>query len=61
VDGFGGTCAAVASMGFSKLVGHILQGTGVYDKILLICGSAYVVALLIFHLVVPQIKPVKID
>jgi ACS family hexuronate transporter-like MFS transporter len=61
VVGFGGTCAAVASMGFSKLVGHILQGTGVYDKILLICGSAYVVALLIFHLVVPQIKPVKID
>jgi ACS family hexuronate transporter-like MFS transporter len=61
VVGFGGTCAAVASMGFSKLVGHILQGTGVYDKILLICGSAYVVALLIFHLVVPQIKPVRID
>jgi ACS family hexuronate transporter-like MFS transporter len=61
VVGFGGTCAGVASMGFSWLVGHILQGTGVYDKILLICGSAYVVALLIFHLVVPQIKPVRID
>jgi ACS family hexuronate transporter-like MFS transporter len=61
VVGFGGTCAAVASMGFSWLVGHILQGTGVYDKILLACGSAYVVALLLFHIGVPRIKPVSVE
>ncbi len=61
VVGFGGTCAGFASMGFSWLVGYILQGSGVYDRILLACGSAYVVALLVFHLVVPQIKPVEVD
>lgn len=47
-------------LGFSWMVGHILQGTGVYDKILLICGSAYVIAWLIFHLVVPKIRPIEI-
>lgn len=61
VVGFGGTCAGFASMGFSWLVGHILQGNGVYDNILLICGSAYILALLIFHVTVPQIKPVRIE
>lgn len=61
VVGFGGTCAGVASMSFSWLVGHILQDTGVYDKILLICGSAYVAAWLIFHLLVPQIKAVRAE
>jgi MFS transporter, ACS family, hexuronate transporter len=61
VVGFGGTCAGFASMFFSWLVGHILQGSGVYDKILLVCGSAYVAALLIFHLIVPKIEPVRIE
>ena len=61
VVGFGGTLAAISSMGFSWLVGHILQGSGVYDRILLVCGSAYVVALLIFHIGVPRIKPITIE
>ena len=32
-----------------------------YGTIMLICGSAYVVAWLIFQLGVPQIKPVKVE
>ena len=60
VVGLGGMFSSVAAMGFSWLVGHILQSTGMYDKILLLCGSAYVVTWLIFHLMVPHIKPVKI-
>jgi len=60
VVGLGGTCAAIASMWFSWFVGHILQGTGVYDKIMLICGSAYVIAWLIFQIIVPKIKPIEI-
>jgi len=60
VVGFGGTLASLMSMGFFYLVGHVLQGDGTYKLILLICGSAYVVAWIIFHLGVPQIKPVKI-
>ena len=61
VVGLGGTISAIASMGFSYLVGSILQGSGVYDKILLMCGSAYLIALLIFHVVVPKIHPIKIE
>jgi ACS family hexuronate transporter-like MFS transporter len=60
VVGFGGTLASVMSMGFFYLVGHVLQGEGTYRSILLLCGSAYVLAWTIFHLGVPQIKPVKI-
>jgi ACS family hexuronate transporter-like MFS transporter len=60
VVGLAGTIAAVASMGFSWMVGHILQGTGTYDKIMLVCGSAYVIAWLIFHIIVPKIKPIEI-
>lgn len=61
VVGLGGTCAAIASMGFSWFVGHVLQGSGVYDKIMLICGSAYLIAWIIFQIVVPKIKPIEIS
>ncbi len=60
VVGFGGTLASLMSMGFFWLVSTILQGEGTYRNILLICGSAYVVAWLIFHVGVPRIKPVQI-
>jgi ACS family hexuronate transporter-like MFS transporter len=60
VVGFGGTLASLTSMGFFYLVGHVLQGEGTYSSILLVCGSAYVVAWAIFHLGVPQIKPATI-
>ncbi len=61
VVGFGGTLASLMSMGFFYLVGHVLEkGDGTYKMILLICGSAYVVAWLIFQLGVPQIRPAKV-
>ncbi len=61
VVGFGGTLASVMSMFFFYLVGHILQGEGTYKNILLICGSAYVVAWLIFQAGVPRIKPARVE
>ena len=60
VVGFGGTLASLVSMGFFYLVGHVLQGEGTYRNILLICGSAYVLAWIIFHLGVPRIKPATV-
>lgn len=60
VVGFGGTLASVVSMGFFFLVGHVLQGEGTYKLIMFLCGSAYVVAWLVFHLGVPRIKPAEI-
>jgi len=61
VVGFGGTLASLMSMAFFWLVSNILQGEGTYGTIMMICGSAYVVAWLIFHLVVPQIKALQIQ
>jgi ACS family hexuronate transporter-like MFS transporter len=64
VVGIGGAMAGAAAMGFSWLVGHILNNTHddhQYSKILLICGSAYVLAFVIFQLMVPRIQPVRLD
>jgi ACS family hexuronate transporter-like MFS transporter len=60
VVGFGGTLASLMSMGFIWLVSSILQDHGTYNTIMLICGSAYVVSWLIFHIGVPEIKPAKV-
>jgi ACS family hexuronate transporter-like MFS transporter len=61
VVGFGGTLASLMSMAFFWLVSTILQGEGTYRNIMLICGSAYIVAWLIFHVGVPRIKPVRVE
>jgi ACS family hexuronate transporter-like MFS transporter len=59
VVGFGGTLASLMSMAFFWLVGHELQGEGTYKTIMLLCGSAYVLAWTCFHLGVPRIKPIE--
>jgi len=61
VVGLGGAVAAAASIGFAWYVGERLTNTGLYDTILYLCGGAYVVALAIFHIIVPQIKPVRFE
>ncbi|MGA3066262.1 MAG: MFS transporter [Tepidisphaeraceae bacterium] len=58
IVGLGGSCAAVASMLFAWFVGLTLQKTGDYSRILPICGSAYIAAFLIFHLMVPKLDPI---
>jgi ACS family hexuronate transporter-like MFS transporter len=60
VVGFGGSLASVVSLGFFWLVSTILQDQGKYGLIMLICGSAYVIAWLIFQAGVPQIKTARI-
>jgi len=60
VVGFGGMLASLLSMGFFYLVGHVLQGEGTYKTIMLVCGSAYLVAWTMFHIGVPIIKPVEV-
>jgi MFS transporter, ACS family, aldohexuronate transporter len=61
VVGFGGTLASLVSLAFFWYVSNHLEGEGNYRDILLICGSAYVIAWTIFQLGVPRIKPVAID
>jgi ACS family hexuronate transporter-like MFS transporter len=61
VVGFAGMAGAVSGMFIAKLVGKILDATGSYVPIFLIAGSAYLVALLIVHLLAPRLKPVELE
>ena len=57
VVGIGGFAGAMGGVLFQRLTGEILQANGNnYVPIFLICGSAYVTALLIIHLLVPRVK-----
>lgn len=60
VVGIGGMAGAVGGMCLALLVGAILQGTGSYKLIFAIAGSAYLVALLIIHLLVPRLASAKV-
>jgi ACS family hexuronate transporter-like MFS transporter len=61
VVGIGGTAGAVGGMFIAMLVGAILQATGSYESIFMIAGSAYLVALLLIHLLVPRLAPAKLQ
>jgi ACS family hexuronate transporter-like MFS transporter len=52
---------AIGGMLVSTVVGYILQFTGSYLPILIIAGSAYLIALLVFHLLVPNLEPAPVD
>ena len=61
VVGLGGFAGAVGGMLIADGVGHILQMTHSYVVPFLIAGSAYLVALLVLHLLAPQLQAVNID
>jgi MFS transporter, ACS family, hexuronate transporter len=61
VVGFGGMAGAVGGMLFSLLVGPILERTGNYFIIFIIAGSAYLIALLIIHLLAPKLEPARLN
>src|SRR5687768_15228041 len=57
VVGIGGFAGAMGGLLFQRLTGSILQANGNnYVPIFLICGSAYVTALLVIHLLVPKVR-----
>jgi ACS family hexuronate transporter-like MFS transporter len=57
VVGIGGMAGAVGAMGVSKFAGYVLKWTNNnYLSLFIIAASAYLVALLIIHLLVPRIK-----
>jgi ACS family hexuronate transporter-like MFS transporter len=61
VVGIGGMAGAVGGMVISLVVGEILQRTGSYVPIFIIAGSAYLLALLIVHLLAPRLDPADVD
>ena len=60
VVGIGGMAGAVGGMMIARVVGEILQRTGSYVPIFIIAASAYLVALLLFHLLSPKLDPAKL-
>ena len=56
VIGFGGMCGAVGGMLMSKNVGFILDTTGSYRTIFWMAGSAYLLALVVIHLLSPKLQ-----
>lgn len=61
VVGIGGMMGAVGGMIISPLVGWILDRTGSYLPIFIIAASAYLVALLVIHLLAPRLEPADIN
>jgi ACS family hexuronate transporter-like MFS transporter len=60
VVGIGGMLGAFGGMVFSKYIGSVLDSIGTYAPIFLVAGSAYLVALLVVHLLTPKMEVVKI-
>jgi len=62
VVGLGGFAGAAGGVLFQRLTGTILESTGSnYLPVFIICGSAYVTALLIIHLLAPRMEPVTLE
>jgi MFS transporter, ACS family, hexuronate transporter len=60
VVGIGGMAGAVGGMLIAEIVGHILQWTGSYMIPFFIAASAYLIALLLIHLLSPKLIPARI-
>jgi MFS transporter, ACS family, hexuronate transporter len=62
VVGIGGMAGAVGGMLFSFVTGYVLLWTNSnYVPVFIVCGSVYLLALLVMHLLVPRLEPAKID
>jgi ACS family hexuronate transporter-like MFS transporter len=61
VVGMGGMMGSIGGMMIARLVGEILQRTGSYVPIFIIAASAYLLALLVIHLLAPRLEPARID
>ena len=62
VVGIGGFAGAMGGVVFQRVTGSVLQSNGHdYTPIFIVCGLAYVSALLVIHLLVPRIAQVNVD
>jgi ACS family hexuronate transporter-like MFS transporter len=60
VTGLGGLAGSVGGMILMTSAGHIVQKTGSYVPLFIICGSAYLLALAIFQALAPRMDPVRL-
>ena len=60
VVGIGGMAGSIGGILIASGTGYILQITGSYTSLFIMAGSAYVLTLSIFHLLVPKIETVNL-
>ena len=61
VTGFGGMTGAIGGMLIAEVTGYVLQMTGSYLPIFIIAASAYLLALMVVHLLSPRLQPVRFE
>ena len=61
VVGIGGMTGAVGGMLIAEIVGHVLQWTNSYMIPFFIAAFAYLLALLMVHLLSPKLEPAKLE
>lgn len=59
--GIGGTAGAIGGMLLSKYAGWVLDRLGTFKPIFAYAGCAYLLALLVVHLLSPRLTPARID
>jgi len=62
VVGIGGFAGAIGGWGFQRITGKVLQANGNnYTPIFVVCGLAYVSALLVIHLLAPRLQKANLE
>jgi ACS family hexuronate transporter-like MFS transporter len=61
VVGIGGMVGSAGGVLFQLATGQIVQLTKTYIPIFMVCGLAYVAALIVLHAVVPRLEPANLD
>jgi ACS family hexuronate transporter-like MFS transporter len=61
VVGIGGFGGAIGGLLIATFTGFVLQFTHSYVPMFIIAGSAYLIALLVIHLLTPRLEPALID
>lgn len=60
VVGIGGMIGAIGGMAMAQYAGWVLDRIGTYTPIFIVAASAYLIALLLIHLLSPRLEPVKL-
>lgn len=60
VVGIGGAAGAIGGMAIAKYAGWVLDRIGSYTPIFIVAASAYLIALLVVHILSPRLAPARI-
>lgn len=61
VAGIGGTAGAIGGMMMAKYAGYVLDAFGTYTPIFAVAGCAYLLALLLIHLLSPKLERTRAE